>query len=73
MNLSDWKWISEDGEKRRLVSPDGYKFRFHKNLVGEVRRFQCVYPRCTAYVKMVYHDVRVEEQLVHIHSPPAVS
>jgi hypothetical protein len=56
--------LSEKGKVLLIV--DGFKFRFHKMLCDDVKRWLCTRKTCKAYIKRK-HDVIVEAFLEHNH------
>jgi hypothetical protein len=63
--------FSERGKRLRVQ--EGYKFRLHKVLSNDVRRWVCTKKTCTAFLKIDKDGVVIQEHLEHNHDAENVS
>ena len=57
--------FSEKGKRLQVIR--GFKFKYHKTLSGDVKRWVCVDKLCTAFLKIYRGGLVVEERTTHNH------
>lgn len=65
--MSNLKIASERGKD--LIVLDEFKFRFHKNLANNVKRWTCSKNTCKSYLKTDHQDNVIENPSEHNHAP----
>lgn len=64
--MNNFKLVNSEKNKN-LIILDGYKFRYHKSLKNNFKRWACTVKTCKCFLKLNGENVIVEKSVEHNH------